>query len=163
MFACVNVFSNKRKPHWCCLPAWRTTKPSVSQIHSRKRMILLWLWSSYPRLSLLANQLFINCVSTMLAKHVLFSVASIRLCIWVFVCTKTEQLLIRNWCYTVWICAIVNCRSNLILVKLSFYHDLESYFLYFWIRKFSVTWKIPVRFWCSFTKWCILVSSVGWT
>jgi len=31
-------------------------------------------------------------------------------------------------------------------------------FSYFFVRKLSVTWKLPVRFWCSFTLWLMYLT-----
>jgi len=39
VFICIDDYSNKSRPHWCCLVEWTATKPSMLQIHNRKRMI----------------------------------------------------------------------------------------------------------------------------
>jgi len=46
------------------------------------------------------------------AKQVLFSAVFVCLCVFVSVCTKTEKLLISDWCNVVGICLMVDARSN---------------------------------------------------
>jgi len=51
---------------------------------------------------------YLCCTSYAVHNTVLFLLMSVL----VYLCTKSEKLLIRNWCKLVGTCAVVNARSD---------------------------------------------------
>ena len=104
------------------------------------------------------------------AERVLFSVASLRVCVCLSVClpfcmtvrtkTKKKQVL-RKWSSLVGICVIVNPRRHLMLVTfdLAFWHWQLFYFQYFTQKYYDPTHPIRVFRLITLYKSCSSSSS----